>query len=224
MAAITSRAFALYLIEEKDKIFLSENGKNTNNSRCGLATSIAATFRPRDETILTNSLVEYSKTGKDGNLSIGVVTRLPLKDISTLKISNLMKCFKYGFYCDLLYILMNKMQFMTESIINWDSNDYPPWNMAMTIGNFRGPKQLIPIKPINIIKDSCDDNDNIDNVVTRFAACTTGNYITTVFMFMTYYDKCKLTIVSDKQYIKKPQQLKQCWLKAWQEFQIDNTN
>ena len=36
MAAITSRAFALYLIEEKDKIFLSENGKNTNNASCRL--------------------------------------------------------------------------------------------------------------------------------------------------------------------------------------------
>ena len=33
---MASHAFALYLIEERDKIFLSENGKNTNNASCGL--------------------------------------------------------------------------------------------------------------------------------------------------------------------------------------------
>ena len=192
---ITSRAIAWYLKSEKDTLF-----ENNTNDKDFLGTMIVFSYRNRDN--IDEFMLLYSKCGDIANVFTFPSIKLPIQtDITTNSIANVMKPVKYGCVSDMIISFIDGMQFKYEPPANDIPEKSNQFYHALTMSNFIGSKEPMLV--------------GNNEYLTRFHASTVVDQVPFLITFVTYFDVCQVSFMTDNRYIRNPKLLKQCWYQEW---------
>lgn len=240
LSTICCRAVRKYLQLEKDELFASIGDGNKNalkKYRFGnsLSGTMAVNIRETDETSLSAALDLYSKTGSNCNEIVSVPLRYPIdNNVSINTIQDIVKPYKYG-CMEFFLALHNSAKYKTKEFLPQhlkDSSPYADYTAALNISNYIAPTQPLPI-PAGDNNDDSDENDENqtklktnmnekneeENFVTRYYDGIVIDKLPMVFAPVTYHDLCKVGIVTNNDFIQKPNLLKLCWMNEWQKLE-----